>query len=115
MENKHHLSYLTQGALLELYFRHMRLWKIQMSLHIHAVWLKSSLDTFWTAKKGALFRYADNEDSDKTAQMCRLIWIFIGHECRNYVFSHLLMWKDKSVKSQTVFSSAACYYVPYLT
>ena len=46
--------------------------KIQISLRIRAVWLKSSMGAFWIAKD-AKFLHADNEDSDQTARMRRLI------------------------------------------
>ena len=35
------------------------------------------MGTFWIARD-ATFVHADNEDSDQTAQMHRLIWVFIG-------------------------------------
>ena len=43
--------------------------------HFH--WSESSLCAFWTAKD-ANFLHADNEDSDQTARMRRLIWVFVG-------------------------------------
>ena len=62
--------------------------KIQISLRIRAVWSESSLGAFWIAKD-AMFLYADNEDSDKTARMRRLIWVFAGHTCPMIRFFHI--------------------------
>ena len=50
--------------------------KIQISLRIRAVWSESSLGAFWIAKE-AEFLHADKEDSDQTARMRRLIWVFV--------------------------------------
>ena len=38
----------------------------------------SSMDAFRIAKN-ANFLHVDKEDSDQTARMRRLIWVFIGH------------------------------------
>ena len=59
-------------------FDHVRPAKIQISLRIRAGWSESSLGAFWIAK-GAQFLHADNEDSDQTARMHRLICAFDGH------------------------------------
>ena len=42
-------------------FGHVPSLKIQISLHIHAVWSESSLDTFWIAKD-AKFLHGNNGD-----------------------------------------------------
>ena len=55
--------------------------KIQIRLRICAVWSESSLCAFWIAKD-AKFLHADNEDSDQTARMRRLIWVFVGRTCQ---------------------------------
>ena len=55
----------------------MRVAKIQISLRIRAVWSESSPHAFWLAK-GAESLHADNEDSDQTARMRRLILDFTG-------------------------------------
>ena len=55
--------------------------KIQISLRIRAVWSESSLGTLRIAKD-AKFPHADNEDSDRTAQMRRLIWVFEKLKCQ---------------------------------
>ena len=47
---------------------HVRPAKIQISLHIRAVWSESSLSAFWTAKD-AKFLHANNEDCDQTARV----------------------------------------------
>ena len=46
--------------------------KIPISLRIRAVWSESSLGAFWIAKEAKCI-HVDREDSDKTAQMRRLI------------------------------------------
>ena len=51
--------------------------KIQIRLRTRAVWSESSLGAFRMAKD-ARFIHADNEDSDQTARMRRLIWVFVG-------------------------------------
>ena len=51
--------------------------KIQISLRIRAVWSESSLAAFWIAMT-AKFLYANNEDSDLTARLRMLIWVFVG-------------------------------------
>ena len=61
-------------------FGHMRPTKIQISLRIRTVWSESSLGAFWVVKD-ANFLHADNKDSDQTARMRRLIWVFVGRTC----------------------------------
>ena len=46
--------------------------KLQISLRICAVWSESLLGAFWIAKDAKFLR-ADNEDSNQTTQMRRLI------------------------------------------
>ena len=58
----------------------MRPAKIQISLHFPAVRPESSLGAIWIAKD-ATSLHADKEDSDQTARMRRLIWVFIGRTC----------------------------------
>ena len=53
-------------------FGHVGPAKIQISLRIRAVWSESSLGAFCIVKD-AKFLHADNEDSDQTARMRRLI------------------------------------------
>ena len=66
-------------------FDHVRLAKIQISLRIRAVWSESSLDAFCIAKD-ANFLHADNEDSNQTARMRRLIGVFVGCTCQKVNF-----------------------------
>ena len=63
-------------------FEHVRPARIQISLHILAVWSKSSLGTFWIAKDANFFQ----EDSDKTGLIRKLIWVFVGY---GGMFSHV--------------------------
>ena len=62
--------------------------KIQISLHIRAVWSESSLATFWKAND-ANFLHTDNKDSNQTVQMGRLIWVFVRHTCQKVLFLKL--------------------------
>ena len=58
-------------------FRHMRPVKIQISLRIRAGWSESSLGAFWKAKDTKFLR-ANDEESDETVRVRRLIWVFVG-------------------------------------
>ena len=51
--------------------------KTQISLGICPVWSESSQCTQLVAED-PVFLHADNEDSDQTGQMPRLIWVFAG-------------------------------------
>ena len=51
--------------------------KTQISLGIRPVWSESSLCAQWLAKDLS-FLHADNEDSDQTGRMPRMIWVFAG-------------------------------------
>ena len=66
-------------------FGHVRPAKIQISLRIRAVWSESSLSAFSIAKDTKIL-YADNEDSDQTARMRRLIWVFVGRTREEITF-----------------------------
>ena len=55
-------------------FGHMRPAKIQI---IRAVWSESSLGEFLIAKD-AIFLHAENEDSDQTAHMPKLVRVFVA-------------------------------------
>ena len=55
---------------------YMRPLKIQISLRIRAVWSESSLGEFLIAKDAKFLRA--EKETDQTAQMCRLIWLFAG-------------------------------------
>ena len=67
----------------------MRPVKIQISLCIRAVWSKYSLGAFWKTKEVKFLR-SDNEDSDQTAHMRRLIWVFVERTCQKVRF--LTFW-----------------------
>ena len=54
--------------------------KTQTSLGIHPDWSESSMCAQWVAKDPSFLR-VDSEDSDRTGQMHRLIWVFAGHIC----------------------------------
>ena len=47
-------------------------------------WSESSQGAFWMQ-----FLHADIEDSDQTARMHRLIWVFVGHTCQKGSFQTL--------------------------
>ena len=59
---------------------HMRPAKTEISLGIRPVWSEPLLCAQWVAKDQR-FLHADNEDSDQTGRMPRLIWVFPGHTC----------------------------------
>ena len=54
--------------------------KIQISLGIRPVWSESPLCAQWVAEVPK-FLHADNEVSDQTGRMPRLIWVFAGRTC----------------------------------
>ena len=54
--------------------------KVKISLRIRALCPESSLGIFRIAKD-AKFLHADNEDSNRTARMRRLILMFVGRTC----------------------------------
>ena len=65
--------------------------KIQISLRIRAVWLESSLGTFWTAKDAKFLRHAGNKNSDCSLTESSLsVW---------RSFSSLLVWNAPSEDS----------------
>ena len=61
-------------------FWYVRPTKTQISLHSRAVWSEYSLST-WRNLVSLAIRNALSEDSDQTARMRRLIWIFVGRTC----------------------------------
>ena len=67
-------------TMSEYILPYVRTAKIQIRLRIRAVWSESLLGAFWIAKD-AKFLHAGNEDSDQTARMRRLIWVFVGRTC----------------------------------
>ena len=52
----------------------------KISLHSCTVWSESSLPS-WRNLASLAFQTAPKEDSDQTARMRRLIWIFAGYRC----------------------------------
>ena len=64
--------------VLNRIFLHVRLVMIQIRLRIRAVWSESSLGAFWISKD-AQFLHTDNEDSDQTVRMRRLICLSSMH------------------------------------
>ena len=68
-------------------FRHVRPAKIQIRLRISAVWSESSLGAFWITKD-AKFLHTDNEDTDQTAQMRKLIWCSFGANVEKYHYEN---------------------------
>ena len=61
-------------------YRHVCPVNIRINLCICAVLSESWLGIVWIAKD-ARFLHADNVNSDQTAQMHRVIWVFDGHIC----------------------------------
>ena len=59
---------------------------MQISKCIHAVCSKSSLGVFSVAKN-AKFHHTDKEISDPSAQMRRLVWIFVWRTCQKLRFA----------------------------
>ena len=55
--------------------------KIQIRRRIRTVWSVFLLGIFWIAKDATSFR-ADNGDSNQTAQMRSLIWVFVVRSCQ---------------------------------
>ena len=64
--------------------------KTQISLRIHAAWLKSSLSA-WRNFASLAIQNAPSEDSDQTARMRSLIRIFAGRTCSKFFF-RLTLW-----------------------
>ena len=74
-------------------FRHVRQATIQISLRIRAVWFESSL---YTLRKfvSLIMQNAISDDSDQTARMRRLIWIFAGHHMPKGTFRDVPAYLD---------------------
>ena len=81
--------------------------KIQISLGIRAVWSEASLGAFWIAAD-AKFLHADIEDSDQTARIRRLIWVFVGSTYQKVRF--LTLWL---ILSQAVMNRMSRQVAPY--
>ena len=63
--------------------------KTQISLGISPVWAESPRCAYWVAKDPR-FLHADNEDSNQTGRMPRLIWVFAGRT----LISLVLSWRS---------------------
>ena len=59
--------------------------KIQISLHIRAVWYESSLSAWWSFASLAI-QNLPSEKSGQTARMRRLIWLFAGRTYPQVLF-----------------------------
>ena len=109
--------YSVWGILLTKYEpRHVKTNKVtvrpsksQISLGICPVWSESSLCAQWVAKDPS-FLHADNEDSDQTGRMPRLIWIFAGRtiillvlSCRGS-YSNVTVPRNHKMYAYNIFS-----------
>ena len=72
--------------------------KTQISLGIPSVWSEYSLCALWVAKDPH-FLQADNEDSEQTGRMPRLIWVFAGRTCHfvGFVMLRLIYYLSGAV------------------
>ena len=61
----------------------------QISLGIRPVWSETSLCAQWVAMDPS-FLHADSEDSDRTRQMNRLIWVIAGRTFIGFVMRRLI-------------------------
>ena len=84
-------------------FGHVRPAKVQISLHIHAVISESSL-TAWRNDASLDIQNTPSEESDQTAWMHRLIWVFVGTIVQS-TFCHVLAqmfmafcWNKKEIR-----------------
>ena len=77
----------------------------QISLGICPVWSESLLCA-QRVDKDPSFLHADNEDSDQTGRMSRLIWVFAGHT----VILLVLLWGSSDVPDCHFYWLAACCY-----
>ena len=79
----------------------VRLAKIQISLRIRAAWSESYLSA-WKNFASIAVQNASSEDSDLTAQMRSLIWIFAERKGRGFVFGRcdpysLFWWRLRDI------------------
>ena len=92
---------------------HMRPAKMQIRLRIRAVWSESPLST-WRCLETLATHRVPCEDSDRTARMRRLIWVFSGRTCNlvgNAVPSTYYMCRVTSrICEQRVFASREMPY-----
>ena len=83
-----HEQFHVSGNIKKCSFGHVHPTKIHISLHIHTVWSKSSLGTFWIAEDAKFLTWTVK--TDQTVQMRRLIWVFLGCTCQKVHF--LMFW-----------------------
>ena len=77
----------------------LRLTETQISLRIRAVWAEPSLAA-WRNFESLAIQKSPREDSDQTARMRRLIWIFAGRTCSQVRFlASWLICDPKIIKS----------------
>ena len=89
---------------------HVRPTKTQIRLRISAVWSESTL-TAWRNFASLARQNAPIEDSDQTARMRRLIWIFAWRTCPNVGFMRLIdLWERRQLQVH-IFNS----YIPVST
>ena len=94
----------------KMYLRYVRPAKIQIRLRFRAVWSESSLGVFWITKdvKSLL---VDNEDTDQTARVCRLIPVFVGRTYQKVCFPSLrFVYIDHHSHPQVYASVDSCLF-----
>ena len=99
-------------------FGHVHPAKVQIRLHICAVWSEPSLGAFWISKDTKLL-HADNEDYNQIAQVHSLIWVFVGYTCQKVCFNmwlilycfiqNLITWECPSVSVLKAYFSLFWY------
>ena len=65
-----------------------------------SVWSESSIGAFCIAND-AQFRHADNADSDQTARLCGLIWVYVEHRYQKVRFFTLRL-KSLTLKNTSL-------------
>ena len=94
-------------------FWHVRPTKTQISLRMRTVWLEYSLSA-WRNFASLAIQIAPSEDSDQTARMRRLIWIFAGRTYLKVRFLTLrLIWSVWTVTDRlliTAYSFTPSHY-----
>ena len=88
--------------------RHVRPAKTQICLGIRQVWAESLLCIQWVVKDPS-FLHADNEDSDQTGLMPRLIWVFHYENMPIQIYwkFHHQKTQDFSDKNSVIFHISA--------
>ena len=73
------------------------------------VWSESLLCTKWVVKDPS-FLHADREDSDRTRQMPRLIWVFAGRTCHFVGFVMRRLISNDPKYSDRCWPNSDCYW-----